>query len=311
MSGPDRLTAVERLLAATAERAAVATRLEPPALERILRSVVEATAALFDAEAASIALLEPDGRLRFRVAAGARGQGVVGLVVEAGQGVAGYVASTGQPLALADVGEDPRFGRTAAQATGYVPRSLLAVPLELDERVIGVLEVLDRRGDRPFDLADVARAGVFARQAAVAIDAVRVEVGAATLLADVLARLAAPAASDGPSAESDIDALVAGALARLDEPGPQFWSLVDRIAALRAADPAQLELVVVLLDAALAHLVRQGGGAAGRQDAPRSRSALPTWRDRAGLGGGRDDDGDDDGARDDDTSAGTGGSPSP
>ena len=102
----DRAAMVDALLAAAADRAAVAIRLEPPGLERILRSIVDATASLFDAEAASIALTEEDGRLRFRVAAGSRGQGVVGMTVNAGEGVAGYVASTGQPLALTDVARE-------------------------------------------------------------------------------------------------------------------------------------------------------------------------------------------------------------
>src|SRR5687768_4557862 len=234
--GDARTRLVERLLAAAAARAAIGDRLEPAGLERILRSVVDATAELFEAEAASIALVEPDGRLRFRVAAGKRGQGVVGMTVEPGQGVAGYVAATGLPLALADAAADPRFGRATAQATGYLPKSLLAVPLELEDRVIGVLEVLDRRGDRPFDLGDVSRAGIFARQAAVAIDAGRVEQGVGRLLFDALARLAAAgpfAAAEPlatPEADPDADAatddelerLVAAVVDRLDDSGPAF-----------------------------------------------------------------------------------------
>jgi GAF domain-containing protein len=269
----DRTEAVERLLAAAAERGRIAARLEGPGLERILRSIVEATVDLFDAEAASIALLEDGGRLRFRVAAGERGEGVVGLTVESGEGVAGYVAATGQPMALADVGADPRFGRATAQATGYLPRSLLAVPLELGDRVIGVLEVLDRRGDRPFDLADVARAGVFARQAAVAIDVGRVEAGMDRILVDALARLAA----DQPPAAAE--RLVAGAIARLDEGAPPFWTLVDRLASVRSADPATLSLVNSLLDVLIAHLTGRSAGEPGQHP----RRVGPTWRDRAGL----------------------------
>ena len=45
------------------------------------------------------------------------------------RGIAGYAFSTGQPLAVADVAQDPRFDRTVAESTGYVPRSLLATPL--------------------------------------------------------------------------------------------------------------------------------------------------------------------------------------
>lgn len=272
--GPrERAAMVEALLAAAADRASVAIRLEPPGLERILRSIVDATASLFDAEAASIALADEDGRLRFRVAAGDRGQGVVGMTVNPGEGVAGYVASTGQPLALTDVARDPRFGRATAEATGYVPNSILAVPLELDDRVIGVLEVLDKRDGGGFDLADINRAAVFARQAAVAIDASRIERDLRRMLADGLAAISGGTGE----ATDDVTALLAGALGSGDPDGKAFWSLVDRIAALRSADPESLGLVGDLLEVVIQHLGRPAGQ-------PRRGSAT-TWRDRAGLGG--------------------------
>ncbi len=269
----DRAALVDALLAAAADRASVAIRLEPPGLERILRSIVDATASLFDAEAASIALADDDGRLRFRVAAGDRGQGVVGMTVNPGEGVAGYVASTGQPLALTDVARDPRFGRATAEATGYVPNSILAVPLELDDRVIGVLEVLDKRDGGGFDLADISHAAIFARQAAVAIDASRIERDVRRILADGLAAIA-EGTGDAPE---DVATLLAGVLGSGEAEGPAFWSLVDRIAALRAADPGSLGLVGDLLEVAVHHL--------GRPTAQPRRGSAATWRDRAGVGG--------------------------
>ena len=116
---PDALAAT---LHAIALRVEAARRLAPPAGTAVLRSVVEATVALFGAEAASLALHDPaTGRLVFEVAAGEHGQGVVGLAIETGQGVAGYVFSTGQPLALSDVARDARFGRATAEQTGLRP----------------------------------------------------------------------------------------------------------------------------------------------------------------------------------------------
>ena len=86
--------------------------------------------------AASIALHDAaSGRLVFRAAAGPEGGGVVGLSVAANEGIAGYAFSTGQALAIADVAADPRFERATAERTGYVPRSLLAVPLVDDAGV--------------------------------------------------------------------------------------------------------------------------------------------------------------------------------
>ena len=68
-----------------------------------------------------------------------------------------------------------RFGRAFAERTGYVPTSIVAVPLTDEQGTIGVLQVLDKRDSNAFTLRDVELASVFARQAAIAISASRVE----------------------------------------------------------------------------------------------------------------------------------------
>ena len=285
-AGDEQEASLRGLVDALAARGAVALRLEAPGLDRLLRSIVEATVDLFDAEAASIALVEPDGRLRFRVAAGEQGVGVVGLVVEPGEGIAGFVLATAQPIATSNVEADPRFDREAAASTGYVPRSLLAVPLESDDRVIGVLEVLDRRGGKAFDLRDVSLAGVFARQAATAIEVSRTERDVVALVAAGLAAAAAAVATDDDGATDsartpDWEAVASAAGARLaTDVDPAYWDLVDRLARIRVADPDRVRLVIDLLETALRHLTRERG------TPPRRRAeGGPSWRDRAGLEG--------------------------
>jgi len=247
-AGPDPLVPT---LHAVAVRVEAARRLVPPAGTAVLRSIVEATAALFGAEAASLALHDPaTGRLVFQVAAGEQGQAVVGLAIGSSEGVAGYVFSTGQPLALSDVARDARFGREAAEQTGYVPRSLIAVPLVDDVGILGVLEVLDKRGDGAFDLRDVELATVFARQATVAIRASRIERDTAALLRAVLVAVdgAAPADSAADPEGAALDVLIAAEVARLDADGDDpLWAIADEIARLRTTDPGQLELVRDLL----------------------------------------------------------------
>ena len=71
---------------------------------------------------------------------------------------------------IEDVGKDPRFGRKAAESTGYIPKGLMAVPLLLEERSLGVLEVLDRPQRSRFTLAEMDLLGLFAGQAAIALD---------------------------------------------------------------------------------------------------------------------------------------------
>ena len=257
-------------LHAVALRVEAARRLAPTAGTAVLRSIVEATAALFGAEAASLALHDPaTDRLVFTVAAGEHGQGVVGLAIGASDGVAGYVFSTGQPLALSDVSRDARFGRATAEQSGYVPRSLLAVPLLDDEGSLGVLEVLDKRGEAGFDLRDVELATVFARQATVAIRSSRVERDTEALLRAVLLAADDPGAgvagadrADGDAARDALETIIAAEARALDGDGDDpLWALADQIARLRAADPSQLDLVRELL----AVLVRRADrGRAGR-----------------------------------------------
>jgi GAF domain-containing protein len=217
----------------------------------VLRSVVEATVALFDAEAASIALYDAStDRLVFEVAAGEQGQGVIGLSIAPDQGIAGYVFRTGQSLALSDVERDARFGRAVAEKTAYLPRSIVAVPLVDGETTIGVLEVLDKRSAESFSLRDIELASVFARQAATAISAARVERDVASLLASTLRDLAGADAD-----EAAVDEIVSAATATLGrDDDSRLWPLVEAVARVRSADPGQLELVAEILDA----LARQG-----------------------------------------------------
>jgi hypothetical protein len=273
---------LEQAVAAVALRTQIALRVDSSALARLLGAIVEATVQLFDAEAASIALVEDDGRLRFLVAAGAKGAGVVGSVVAPGEGIAGFVMTTGQPLAVSNVAADPRFDRDAAARTGYLPRSILAVPLQADDRVLGVLEVLDRRGRDGFDLRDVALAGVFAAQAAIAIEATSVERDATAFLGRTLAAIAAgqgdePVGDDAVAAATS--AIAAATTVLQPEAGPEFWAFVDRVAALHSADAGTLGLLTELLEAAARHL-HPTPAARGTDVRPAHQ---PTWRERAGL----------------------------
>jgi GAF domain-containing protein len=238
-----------RALEAVAARAAAAAHLEPPGGEAVLRSVVDATVVVFGAQAASIALHEPDtDRLVIRVAAGPQGAAAVGLAFAASTGIAGYVFSTGQPLAVNDVGADPRFDRATAETTGYVPRAILAVPVLDESGSIGVLEVLDGGSEGSNQLRDLDLASVFARQAAVAIRASRVERDTAGLLRQALAGLGTAAADGAPDEELE---LAVSELARQldDEAGGRLWTLADAVARARQASPDQVGLVIEILEA--------------------------------------------------------------
>lgn len=142
----------------------------PSSNNELLQSVVDAAARMFGAAAASILLVnETEQMLEFKVAHGAGQEDIIGRKIPINQGIAGYVASTGQPIAISNVQQDPRFNQDFARSTGYVPRSILATPLISNERVIGVMEVLDKISAPSFGMQDMELLGVFAHQAAIAI----------------------------------------------------------------------------------------------------------------------------------------------
>jgi len=239
-------------LVAASRRSAVARRLQGDIETRLLQSIVDATVRLFDAEAASIALFEPDpDRLEFRVAAGEKGAGAIGLSVPPTQGIAGYVYSTGQALALSDVSNDPRFNRDAAEQTGYVPRSIAAAPLLDEHGTLGVLQVLDKHSSPTFSLRDMELLAVFAGQATVALAAARVQRDTARLIGTALNDLAPELAGE------QVEALVATATAGLDaDDETPFWRLVDQVARLRGLSDREMALVADILEVVASHAER-------------------------------------------------------
>ena len=137
----------------------------------LLQSVVDTARAIFGAQASSIFLLDEDAdELVFEAVAGEGSAELVGVRFPAGTGIAGWVVTTRQPLVVDDVQGDPRFARGAAEETGYVPRALMAAPLLAEDRVLGVLNVLDRDASRPFTLDEMELLAHFSAQAAIGLD---------------------------------------------------------------------------------------------------------------------------------------------
>jgi GAF domain-containing protein len=137
----------------------------------LLQSVVDVARAIFKAKASSVFLLDEEAdELVFEAVAGEGSQSLVGQRFPSSTGIAGFVLVSRQPLVIEDVLSDPRFSRETAESTGFVPKGLMAVPLLHEERALGVLEVLDRPADTRFTLAEMELLGLFAHQAAIALD---------------------------------------------------------------------------------------------------------------------------------------------
>jgi GAF domain-containing protein len=128
---------------------------------------------LLDAETSSLFLLdETSGELTAEIATGESGQAVAKQRVPAGSGVAGWVVAHAEPAIVDDPRNDPRFYSEIDERTGFETRNMLAVPMRTKERVIGAIEVINRRSGS-FAERDLQVASALANQAAIAIDNAR------------------------------------------------------------------------------------------------------------------------------------------
>jgi GAF domain-containing protein len=139
--------------------------------QALLQSTVEVARSIFGAKAASIFLFDEETEeLVFEAIAGYGADILIGQRFPSSTGIAGWVLVTRQPLVIEDVTQDPRFAKDVAEQTGYIPKGLMAVPLLHEERALGVLEVLDRPQRAEFSLVEMDLLGLFANQAAIALD---------------------------------------------------------------------------------------------------------------------------------------------
>jgi GAF domain-containing protein len=141
------------------------------AFRALLNAIVEVARSIFGARASSILLLDDEKEeLVFEAVVGEGEDELLGTRFSAGKGIAGWVLATRTPLVIEDVQRDPRFASDVAEDTGYVPSGLMAAPLLYEEKALGVLEVLDRPERSQFSLQEMELLGLFANQAAIAVD---------------------------------------------------------------------------------------------------------------------------------------------
>jgi len=123
--------------------------------DHLTRLTVEMIAEVMNARTASLMLVDEEkAELYIRAARGLREEVVCGTRVKIGDSIAGWVAKHGQPLLVTNIEEDPRFGRPNGHQ--YETKSLLSVPVKIDGRVIGVININNKVSCTPFTEDDRA-----------------------------------------------------------------------------------------------------------------------------------------------------------
>jgi signal transduction histidine kinase len=168
MADENRLQRLERMLEISRELTSTVS------LEPLLHKIVQMAADLTGSEETSILLLSTrTGELRFRAASGDTSGQLRDIPVPVDDSIAGAVLLSGEPAIISDTLSEPRHYKVVGQRIGLETHSLLAVPLQIKERRIGVLEAINKQGGGQFSQRDVETLTTLAAQAAVAIENAR------------------------------------------------------------------------------------------------------------------------------------------
>lgn len=143
-------------------------------IQNLLEMIMEKCMAVMGVEAVSLMLLSRDRKsLTFRVALGPKGKDVKPYKIELGRGIAGTVAQTGDSLLIENAYEDSRFDERFDIKSGFKTTSILCVPLMFHNKVIGVVQALNRHDGKAFNENDLRTFKIFASQASLAIQNTR------------------------------------------------------------------------------------------------------------------------------------------
>jgi HD-GYP domain-containing protein (c-di-GMP phosphodiesterase class II) len=126
-------------------------------VDTLLKRIDAVAEKMTDAEASSILLLDEDHQtLSFKLASGEKGGVVQKFKVKLGQGIAGIVAKDRKPLMINDVSADARFDNFWDKASGFITKSIVSVPMIVDNELIGVMEALNKKDGGCFTENDLS-----------------------------------------------------------------------------------------------------------------------------------------------------------
>lgn len=171
----DEVNARARQLAALNEVSQQLVAAEAGDVDTLLRLITESAVAILEAEAGSLLLRsdEDSDDMIFRVVLGEAEQELTGTRVSQDRGLIGAVMRTKQPQVANDTRIDRSWQGEVTRQTGFRSNSIVAVPLLAKDRIIGVLEVLNKKNGQLFNRDEVQLLSTFASQAGVAIENAR------------------------------------------------------------------------------------------------------------------------------------------
>ncbi len=163
-SSPYRSLPPRTLSALIEASATINATLDP---NTVLASIGRMAAMVMRAEASSVLMLDRRrNKLAFAAAVGDRSDALIGEEFDANLGIAGHVCRTAEPVIVADVREDQNFFRGIDDKSSFQTRTIIAAPLVYKNEVLGVVEVLNKENNQPFNEDDLALLQIFGNLAA-------------------------------------------------------------------------------------------------------------------------------------------------
>lgn len=142
--------------------------------EPLLQNILDSAVQIIDCEAGTLFMVDEDtNELVFTVTVGPAATDLIGQRLPPGKGIVGEAVDTRAPVVENNVHESKGWFGSTDEKTGFVTKALLAVPLQVKERVIGVVEVINKKDGLPFVDDDQILLTAFAGQAAVAVENAR------------------------------------------------------------------------------------------------------------------------------------------
>ncbi|MFO7586023.1 MAG: GAF domain-containing protein [Anaerolineales bacterium] len=143
-------------------------------LQPLLKSILESAVNILNSEAGSLFLVdEQTDELIFQVTVGPVASNLVGQRLPPSTGFVGKSVDSRKPVIVNDVQATQTWSSDTDKQTGFVTRAILIVPMEVKDRIIGVIEIINKRDGQPFSEDDQNLLSAFAGQAAVAIENAR------------------------------------------------------------------------------------------------------------------------------------------
>ncbi len=142
--------------------------------EPLMQNILDSAVQILDCEAGSLFMVDEDTQeLVFTVTVGPSSVDLVGQRLPPGAGIVGKAVETRAPVIENNARKSERWSEDTDEQTGFSTEALIAIPLQVKERVLGVIEMINKRNGLPFSKEDKELLTAFAGQASVAVENAR------------------------------------------------------------------------------------------------------------------------------------------